>query len=127
MKYKKDSKVRVREDLLVGMEYSNEQGTVFENVTFKMKRYLGKEAIIVNVREGKYQLNIDNLFLFTDNMLELIEEPVELINFEVEEIVENMLRLIPEQLINDAIDKGDEKRFKQLSEQFFGSNRLITS
>lgn len=118
MKFIIGSKVKVKNNLLVGMEYSNEDGTIFDNLNFRMKNHLGKEAIVVEILEGKYKLNIDKFFLYTDNMLEGIDEEIKP-NLEVEEIVNELLKLIPEQLINDAIDKKDEKRFKELTNQYF--------
>lgn len=128
MKFDKGNKVRIKKDLQVGMEYSNEDGTIFDVCSFRMKNNFGREALIVGIEEGKYRLNIDRFFLYTDNMLESIDKAnpksksgkgIIDVNEETENIVQEMLKSIPEQLINDAIDNGDVERLKNLSQILF--------
>lgn len=123
MKYKKGDVVQVRNDLIIGNQYFHENSKIYDVFSSRMRNNLGKEAKIVGILEGKYLLDIDSIHTFTDGMLQepvdkLAKTPYEF-NFDVERIVEHMLKLMPEQLINNAIDKGDRELFKTLSEKYY--------
>lgn len=77
-KYKVGDKVRVREDLIVGNNYSNEEGTLFadtyDSVVADMYDLRGKEVTITRVNEnsyGKYHIS-GSARNWTDGMLETV-------------------------------------------------------
>ena len=109
MKFKIGDKVRVKNDLVVDKIYYNEDSHIADVFTPSMIEYLGNVAVVENIHNGRYKLDI-SYHNFTCDMLELVEA----VKSEADEIIEHMLRLIPQQLIDDALDKKDEERFNEL-------------
>jgi hypothetical protein len=136
-KFKKGEKVIVKDDLVVGRRYASEKhAQINDSFSRLMSKNLGKEATIISVEYGRYRLDIDELHLYTDGMLMPIieveeEEEVDIAtlpyvrNNEVERLILHMKRLVPQQLINDALDKGDKAKFLRLTKK--NSKNLLTN
>ncbi len=125
MRYKVGDKVQVRRNLSTGKLYYSEDKSYHEPFTRSMKKYAGMEAEIIEVSSRSYKLDIDPIHSYTDEMLQLpVDElavaPYEL-NEEVEALLHHVMKQLPEQMINDAIDKGDKERFIELSKKFFSN------
>ena len=118
--------VMVKEDLMVGRHYYSEDKMVRDIFIEKMVKYKGVEAEIISISCGKYILDIDNLFQYTCDMLELIEPEYE-VNEEVEELikhVQNKVRLETfKKLIDEALDSGDKEKFNMLVEEYNKSKK----
>lgn len=125
MKFKIGDKVRVKEDLLVGKLYKHEDSSVNDIFSLSMRDNMGKEAKIIGIERGKYMLDIDILHCYVDDMLECASEKDNKLtrepyvgNLDVEKLVKHMLKLAPQQLINDSLDKGDKERFHELTNKY---------
>lgn len=64
MKFKVGDKVKVKDDLIVGVMYGN------LDFLSSMEEYKGKEYEIVRVDDYDYCLNTDEIWYFSDEMLE---------------------------------------------------------
>ncbi len=133
MKFKVGDKVVVREDLVAGKTYYHEDGSGKNDFSYLMEGCKGKQATITSVEFNKYALDIDGFFSYTDEMLrkyeeveeeDLIHRPYEY-NQEVEDLVVYMLRLAPQQLINDAIDKGNKEGFIKLTNYYYPKDEIM--
>lgn len=130
MKRKVGDKVTVKKDLKAGAEYYNKGGTYYDIFSRNMMEYRGREARIVEVvSDVYYKLNIDVIHNYTDEMLEdyvhpfdknetLAQQPY-ILNDEVEKIVSDALKSSPQQLIDDALDRGDKEAFKRLTNLYY--------
>jgi serine/threonine protein phosphatase PrpC len=110
MKYKVGDIVKVREDLVEGEFYANEDESATNIFGHLMKPYRGKSFKILDIVNGQYELEGCSLFLFTDGMFEGISS-----NQEVDALITHMLRLVPEQLMNHALDTNDKELFSLLT------------
>lgn len=130
MKRKVGDKVVVKKSCRAGAEYYNESGTHYDVFSRNMKQYAGREAVIVEVvGDIFYKINIDILHNYTEEMLESYVHPLNevetlaqqpyILNDEVEKIVNDALKLSPQQLIDDALDRGDKEAFKRLTNLYF--------
>lgn len=124
MGFKKGDKVRVKSDLVVGKRYYNKNKEISDIFSRFMSNNLGMEGTIIEVGDGgKYTLDIDRIHSYTDGMLEPLYleidevEPYEY-NSDVERLLRHVLKLAPQQLVNDALDKGDKERFIQLTKKY---------
>ena len=129
MKFKVGDTVQVKRDLLIGKIYYNEEDrSVREVFSESMKSYLGKEGVITAIHSGLYKLDFArNWHGFTDTM---IQEPVDYLaqepygyNREIEELLEKMLKLVPEQLINHALATGNKTLFDVVSKQYYQADK----
>lgn len=125
MKFKIGDKVRVREDLLVGKVYKHVDSSANDIFSLTMRHNMGKEARIIGIEYGKYMLDIDVIHGYVDGMLEYASEKETKLtiepyhhNREVENLVKHMLKLTPQQLIDDSLDKGDKQRFEKLTRKY---------
>jgi hypothetical protein len=130
MKFKVGDTVLVRDDLKVGKLYYHENNKVGDTFSNMMRNNLGKRAKIVGIERGLYVLDIDVFHRYTDGMLETVEENCKrkdgahmtaLYTFDenVEKIVNQMLKLVPEQLINHAIDTENKELFDEVSRKYY--------
>jgi hypothetical protein len=119
MKFKIGDVVRVKDNLVAGERYFNEDKSASNNFSDMMADYKGEEFEIVDIRHEQYVLEGARLFLFTDDMLELASayaSESEYVSYdEVEELIAHMLRLAPKQLMNHALDSKDEELFRILT------------
>lgn len=119
-KFKEGDRVVIRKDLIVGEFYYNEDGKTLDVFSPTMKQFCGQVAEIMFVTDkGSYMLDIDPWHNYTDEMLQGIEETENVFSEEVEELINHMLKLAPEQLINNAIDRGDKEEFIRLTEKYY--------
>lgn len=125
MKFEVGDAVQVKRDLLIGKIYHNEENTNQKEIfSESMKGYRGKEGKVTEIRNGLYKLDIAlNWHSFTDTML---QEPVDYLakepygyNREIEELLEKVLKLAPEQLINHALATGNKTLFNVVSKQYY--------
>jgi hypothetical protein len=131
-KFKVGDIVMVRNDLQVGKTYYNEDGSSCDIFSNMMLNHMGKQARIAFIQFNQYYLDIDKFHGYVDEMLESIEDMClrkekerfpNLVDENVEKIVNHMLRLVPEQLINHAIDTGNEELFKEVSEKYYSDDK----
>lgn len=137
MKFKKGDKVIIKKDLVVGRKYKSEKHVrINDTFTRLMSKNLGKEATVVAIEFDRYRLDIDDFHLYTDEMLSLVieledEEEVDIAtlpytrNNEVERLILHMKRLVPQQLINDSLDKGNKEKFLRLTKKL--NKNLLTN
>lgn len=124
MQFNKGDKVRVKSDLVVGKRYYDSKNKGISDIFSRfMSNNLGKEGTIIEVEGGKYVLDIDRIHAYTDGMLEPLYLEVDEVkeyeyNSEVERLTRHMLKLAPQQLINDSLDKGDKERFNELTKKY---------
>jgi len=125
MKFKVGDTVQVKKDLLIGKIYHNEDDpSAREIFSDSMKYYRGQEGVITAIKNGLYKLDIAFAWhSFTDTM---IQEPIDYLakepyghNREIEELLEKMLKLAPEQLINHALATGNKTLFNTVSKQYY--------
>jgi hypothetical protein len=108
MKYKVGEKVRVREDVLVGVNYGC--------VAFapEMRSYKGKESLIKKVYSNRYNLELSSEFVFNDEMLDLVEENIWTIRGTLkghfEEIKED--KQVKEYTIKEVFEEDKGTKFK---------------
>lgn len=129
-KFKVGERVKVRDDLIVDEKYMMKSGRFYMRFLKGMRNNLGKEATIMQVSEFGYYLDIDDINLYTDDMLKKFVDVKSKINeiaesniVEVEGLLLHMLRLIPEQQINHALDTGNEQLFKELTQRYQNTKR----
>lgn len=127
MKYNVGDVVIIRRNLEDGRMYYGEDTRVSEFCCHEMTEFSGMEARIISEDKGFYRINLDGgqykyvegMFagINTKAVLEDHEEYTS--NKEVEALINKTLRLAPNQLINDALDKNDKERFKELSKKYY--------
>lgn len=126
MNYKVGDVVVIRRNLVAGKIYYGDTTRVSEYCCEEMSELAGMEAIITSEDKGYYTINLDGgeciyvegMFAgFANKVLEDHENYTS--NKEVEDLIFKSLKLVPNQLINDALDKNDKKRFKELSDKFY--------
>jgi hypothetical protein len=113
-KFNVGQKVRVREDLSIGVEYPSEDGTTSNYFILEMAEYAGKLTEIIGRRNGQYVIKADAIRLYTDTMLQDVfeEEDAEFAeaDYEFNEEVELVLAELMEHQRLQAIDRAlDEK------------------
>lgn len=123
LKFKIGERVKVKKDLEIGVRYYMEDENVRDMFTEKMAKNCGKEATIVNIIKNKYVLDIDNFHLYTDGMLNKFVDVKAKSDYkhndEIEALLENMLKLVPQQQIDYALDNGDKELFHKLRKKYF--------
>ncbi|MFQ3543530.1 hypothetical protein Q7A53_05540 [Halobacillus rhizosphaerae] len=128
MKYNVGQEVEVRTDLITGQMYRNEEGTYSEIFQHNMRAFKGQKTKVTGIVAGGYKLEVSERYVFTDNMLKLptlLEEKPYVFNrenndhVELEKLLDHMLKLVPDQLINDAISRGDRKAFEEISRRYY--------
>lgn len=122
-KFEVGEQLRIKENLVINKLYHMSHDTSIFNIFSKRMSVLaGKEAMVIDIVSGYYKLNVDRNNMYTDGMLEKIHDVKAGEEYagvqEVEEIIRYMSRLIPEQLINHALDTGDKEMFMRLTKQF---------
>lgn len=119
-KFKIGERVKVRKDLEIGKDYHmlNNPDTCDE-VTEDMIKHLGKEATVMDIKYGKYYLDIDPFHNYTDEMLKKFVDVKSSSEYksndEVENLVEHMLEMSVKQQIDYALDVGDKELFYELT------------
>lgn len=114
MKFKIGDRVRVKSDLSIGNRYYMEDGIEGNTFSEGMRNNLGKEATIIAECEFGYTLDIDRFRKYTDGMIERYYNDTK----EVEDLINHIRQLIPEQQINNALDTDNKEAFKILSEKY---------
>jgi hypothetical protein len=114
--------VQIREDLVLGQVYYNENSPIGDTFTSSMRKNRGKKGRIIDIHQGKYMLDIDVVHGYTDSMLMYPKDDLAdseyLFNPEVEKLIIHMEALYLEKLIDEAIDNGDKDRFMELTEEY---------
>jgi hypothetical protein len=122
-KFEVGERLRIKENLIINKLYHmSHDKSIFNIFSKRMSVLAGKEAMVMDIVSGYYRLSVDRNNMYTDGMLDKMhdveaDEEYKCVQ-EVEEIIKYMSRLIPEQLINHALDTGDKEMFMRLTEQF---------
>lgn len=126
MKYNIGDVVIIRRNLEAGRIYYGEGTKVSEYCCKEMSELAGMEAVIVTEDKGYYTINLDGgecIYvegMFSGHAKQVLEDHEEYTsNKEVEDLIFKTLKLVPNQLINDALDKNDKERFKELSKKYY--------
>jgi transcriptional antiterminator Rof (Rho-off) len=125
LKFKKGERVKVKQDLHFGIKYYMQDGFNYETLSDTVRNNMGKEATIMEVHERGYKLDIDSINWYTDDMIKkfvdvkaredkIAEKDAEA----VENILNHVLKLLPEQQINHALDTGNKELFDELTKRY---------
>lgn len=121
-RFKTGEKIKIKEDLTVGGVYCMSQGNDCEKFSNRMRNYMGKEATIVKAEPRGYKIDIDIFHWYTDSMIENIKNYEDILAEHdaqlAESIINHMLKKIPEQLINHALDTEDKELFQEVTQKF---------
>lgn len=130
MKFKIGDIVRVKDSLVIGKTYYNDGTKNGDIFSYRMRNNLGKEGRIIDIVNGKYILDIDELHGYYDGMLEYATDVLATeqytFNPDVEAVVEFVKnRFYKERymkLIDDALDSGmykeDPEKFQKLVDNY---------
>lgn len=120
--------VRVRDDLILGCVYYNDDKSAAEVFSHSMEKNMGWEATIIDIIGNKYTLDIDDFHFYTDEMLEnpidkLAKSPYTY-NEQVENLIDHINNYVfPNYLIDKALDEGNKDEFIKLTEKYFKQNK----
>jgi hypothetical protein len=123
-KFRVGDTVRLRPNLQVGAVYYNQDSSVGDKFTSRMRNNMaGKDAIITKVADrGGYILDADFDNVYYDGMLELsrdiVAEQPYTFNVDVERLIHHMERQNVMANIDKALDAGDKEEFHRLSELY---------
>lgn len=122
MRFKVGDNVRVKENLVVGERYFMEKGFSSEAFSDGMRKFAGKKAVITQSAKHGYRVDLHSMYWFTDEMFDGVEEFEEAQKRQDSELadslINHMLSLIPEQLINHALETGNKERFEELTKDW---------
>lgn len=124
MKYKVGDEVSVKQGLMSGAIYKNEDNTGGDVLNRIMAELAGKKAVVVKVVDDAYTLDIDSYHYYTDGMLEAYVDPLDVVdpndlkpyrfNEDVEKIIMELEKDYPQRLIDHALDTGNKEEFQRL-------------
>lgn len=122
MGFKVGDSVRLKDNLIVGKRYFMEKGFNSEAFSEGMEKFKGKKAVITRCAEQGYRIDLQSVYWFTDEMLDNFDEFEETQKRQDSELadslINHMLNLIPEQLINHALETGNKERFEELTKDW---------
>lgn len=136
LRFKIGDRVRIKKDLIVGARYFMEDGVTSDIFSLGMSNNSGKEATILGIANGKYQLDITP-YLFTDGMITKLVDSKARSEYQENEDIESLLRGLinsypkqkeryeKEQIekeINETLDNGDKEEFLRLTEKYYGKS-----
>lgn len=119
-KFKIGDTVKVRDGVLVGVKYYNEDLTAGDKFTNAMKKVsFGKDAMITAIVDGGYKLDIDKIHTYYDGMLEYTYDELAtkdyMFNYEVECLIDNVMEKHYKKALDTALD---ERMFETNPDEF---------
>lgn len=114
--------VILRDDLKVGATYFSRDGKFGDKFSSRMSNNIGKEGVIVGIRNGGYAIEfdkkLDTIHTYYDEMLQSPVVGDYVFNIEVEELIEHINKKVLKNRIDKALDERDEKTFRELTEKY---------
>lgn len=119
-KFKVGERVKIRKDLVVAEKYYMADGETYDTFSKRMIPTRGEEATVMDIEEGKYKLDVDELHYYTDDMLikfvdDKARKPYD-DKKDVEDLINHMLNMSKSQIIDSTLDKGDEISFREITQ-----------
>lgn len=121
MKFKIGDAVTVRTDLLIGSTYRNESDYRNSNPTVfsaGMVRLMGQDAIIIDIKDGRYVLNIAQNNYFVDGMIlektSIYGIPTrmhEIYSKNADNIINKLINEYYKSKVNEALDNNNIEDF----------------
>lgn len=128
-------KVRIKEDLWVGKTYYSEddKGDVF---THTMGVFRGKEARVLKLTYKGYQIDIDPIHTYTEEMLEEPTDDLAISEYQFDADVERALihsemyrhKMLIDKALDERMFESDPKKFDELVndyKRFFDENKYV--
>ena len=108
--------VKVKDDLIPDVLYGTDK------FVYPMNKHRGSVAEIVGYTDKGYMLDIDNVYQYTDEMIEMYVDEVAKSDYkhneEVESIIGHIQKVILMEKIDKALDNNSKEEFEQLMKEY---------